>query len=1209
MDENKNNLPNGPYSQDNGSGNTAGEVHTTSTQTTIGEKRKKQKKEKKPRKKHYVLRFIGALFRFLLTLLLGMAIAYGSIAFALYYAVSGLTLDVLQQFGIGEGAEEYLSDQGEVDLTEISLLELIADLNSVRADLGNQTLQSMIDRYGIVLPEETKAKLPTDLFSIPLDVLLSSEAGNVVAEHLKFGYILSFLPENTLGEKAMEVLSERPLSLLTTGKYGELFAGLKLGYLTGVTFDENGVMQPKDPSVLTLQEALGDLDMGKVLTALTQNGDLLGVMATDLGNNEIAPILGGIMSGALLEKMCEGRLLKDVLLQDATSGRYTFSLTALATDVYLGDALGYTLVDDVWYSAYTDNGDDTDDVKASKMNATLADISLADVIGGTLSVEESFDGLYFGDLQNGYVRGDAITEPNPEPEGEPVIVGYHWFKDDKEVGKMQSELANISVNDVLNGKLDINATLGDLYFGDLQGYERRDVLEGDVIVDHKWVKVEADGTETEISAVLSAMADVVLSDVLNGKLDVSAALGDLTVGDVQGYIRGEDERWYREIKVEGEEPTLKYVGAVQNSISDIKLSDILNGEFDLAKSLEGVRMGEAMNYERGEITTPADPNKEGSYDVYAFTKADGTAVTGPMLEIANLPISDVINGTVDFEDTVKDMTIAEVLEYTLHDGVWYSEYSDDGDDTNDVPVKGILAVLAEKKINELNTATINAIALGEVLGYTHKDTDEDGEPDTWYDGEEVAEGIMGKFAGLTIGQLSDDDMVSDKLRELTLADAMNYTKVGDAWYSVYSDDGDDTNDVKVTGILAVLAEKQLNELSAATIEDITLAEALGYTYGDSDNDGVADAWYSGEEKVTGVMASMADLTIAELKNPSAVTDKLGDVKLAAVLGYTKNEADGAWYRDSDNHKASGVMAHLMDITVDGVEHEIDEMPLGYAFGFYRNENTGEWFTDAEMTQKPTGVTAALADIHLTHAREEFDEMKIGTLLGYDHVDTDADGEKDTWQHNGAPLESLDLVFADMPVADLGDSDKIAAAMQKAKLGDSLGFKKVGNTWYKTEIVGEEPQDVPVTGFMAALADSPIGSIETDVQTVLIGDMMSFTKIGGKWYDADDQEVTGVLAVLADSNLDTLSSDIEEITIGDLYSESEREGILKAIPADTKINELNTAIEDCTVQDLISCGVLTVSSTQAGVLDMTLSGWRDYSLVDFLQYLLNKAVPG
>jgi len=724
-----------------------------------------------------------------------------------------------------------------------------------------------------------------------------------------------------------------------------------------------------------------------------------------------------------------------------------------------------------------------------------------------------------------------------------------------------------------------------------------------VVVGHKWVKVADDLTETELTAMESALADISLSDAFKGNVDIENVFGDLTLGEVQGFTLESDGKWY---KSEGTPPVLTYVGAVQNSLANTKLLDVLNGNFTVSAAVSDLRLGDAMGYVRGEVITPADPLVPDSYDMFAFTKGTpAVAVTGAVLEVANMPLDRVLEGKADFADTIKSMPLGEVLEYTKHGDTWYVTYTDDGDDSNDVRATGILSLLADNAVRDINAATVDALVLGDVLGYEYKDTDTDGEGDTWYQGAVPADGLLVAFADLTVAQLSDPNMMATKVRTLTLAEAMGYEQHGGVWYSPYSDDGDNSNDVKLTGVLAVLAGKHLNEINSATIDGIKLGDALGYTYEDTDEDDVADTWYQNGVPATGMTATMADLTIGQLRESETVTAHFGSVHLYDVLGYRFE--DGSWLRNSDDHKASGIIAHLIGLTINEVEGEIDNMPLGYAFNFYRDENTGIWYTDAEHTEVPTGVTAALADIHLSSARTEFEDMKIGTLLGFVYVDTNDDDAPDTWQKKGGgALTGLDLVFADMLVSDLGNTDNIAMAMQSAKLGDSMGFKKHEGKWYKAKTVGDTlvaDTTKPVTGLFGALADSSIGSIEADVQNVQIGVMLDYHKDGSVWRDSEGNEITGMIKAIADSTLQTVATDFEQIEIGQLFDS--RTGIMAALPATTKISELDSAVQALKVGQLYEQGIIHLDDEVVTKLDnsVTTKNWRTMTIISFLEMAL------
>lgn len=1169
-------------------------------------RRYKKRRLKRPRP---LRRFL----RFLLILLLGMLVGYASIAGAVYYAVAYLTIDDLQKLGIAEGADEVLTESGEVDLTATSILDFLKDLEGIRSELSAYSINSLIARYGVVLPEETLAKLPQKLLGIPLSEFAEGDALSVVTENISCGYLLSFLPDGMLNAHMLDAIKDRPLSLLMEGKYGDLLAGVKLGYLTGVEFDGAGNVVYRDPDFPTSQECFALLDLGHLIGAITQNEDIMAVLATDLGDQDVAPILTGFMSGALFEKMCEGNKIADVLVADPETGRYAFSLTALTENVYLGDALGYTLADGVWYSVYTDNGDATDDTAVSTMEKTLAGIKLSEVIGGTLSLDATFDGLYLGDLQAGYVRGDAITESDPVG-GETRVTGYVWYKDGAVVSKMQSKIANVAVNDLFNGGLDVTAVLGELFIGDLQGY---------TLLDGHWYRSVAGGTEY-VGAVQNAIAGICLADVLNGNLDIVSTLSTLSLGDVQGYTLKSDG-WHRSVAGGTE-----YVGAVQNAVANVKLADILEGKFSISDALSELLLGDAMGYTRGEILTPADPADPASYDKYNFTKAGDTAVAGAMLEIANLKLSDVLDGKADFESTVKNIPLGDILEYTCYKGVWYESFVAE-DHADNKPAKGVLAVLADFTVNEITTENINKIEMGEILGYAPVDSDADGIRDGWKNGDKTVSGMMLVIADLSVGTLSNDSGLMSALRGITLGDALGYTKDGDTWYV------DEQKSAKVTGVIKALADRPISAINEQVINEIKLGDAIGYTYNTDEA-----RWYDGENLVTGAMANMSGLTLGQLRNQTDVVDKIGEMQLATVLDY---EWDGdEWICRKTARPATGMLEYLLPMQINGIEAHTSDMPLGYAFGYHRVN--GQWSTQVDSVVSPTGITAVLVDVQLCDAAETLNTMPLGQLLGH----TKQNG---TWYEkyvaegsaSNKKLSGITLAFADLSVSELGNATALSAAMQDVMLGEAMGYTKEDGIWYQ----GSGTEKTAATGILAALADSKLSEIEHDVadlpigtllgfkkdgsvwkdaesktvtgvlgaiadckaneleetlNTMKVGTLLGFTKSGAGWKDGAEAPVTGLLATISDTSVRDLPARMNGLTVGDVFAEDERTGVLAVVPATTPIAEIGDAVFECSVAELVTAGVLKPidPGKDALISGIVGSGWKSMPLADFMDAL-------
>ncbi len=1023
---------------------------------------KKKKSKTKRTKKYWKRRLrrrrrrrrVRRFFFFLLALLLGMVVAYGALFLAAYFAIGGLTIDTLQRFGIARDADQYLTENGDVDLTDMTLLELLADLRTVRGELSSYTLATLIDHYGLVLPEDVQRVMPTDLYDVPLDQLLSDQIGSAVTENLTMGYILSFMPGSMLNPRVIETISPRPLSLLTNGDFGALFADVKMGYLTGVTYDESGALVYQDPAVPTFQEVTAGLDLGDLLGAMTQNGDILKVIAENIGDAPAGPFVRGITEGAMIDDVAADMTVADLIVLNEETGRYEFSFKNLTANAVLGKTMGYTLVDGVWYSTYTDNGDATDDVRVTGLNAALADLSLGAIIDNQLSLTEVLGDLYVGDLQAGYERGDAIYG-TPEDGAEAPVIGYQWLKEGTPVAKTQQALADIPLADLLEGNLDLTAALGDILVGDAAGY---------TLVDGVWYSTYSDdedpANDVEVGGINAALADVSLASFINNQISLSEIFADMYLGDLQsGYERG-DAIYGTE---GGTEPSVvgyewqkdgADVTEMQKALANIPLADLMEGNLDLTAALSDLLVGDAAGYERGDEIPNADPNAPKRYQ---FLKADTTPVAGVMLEVSNLSLSALLNGTADLEGTVKGMTIAEVMEFTEVNGVYYSHYVAENDPAN-VKVTGVLAAIADLTIAGLNQSTVDAISLGEVLGFV-----KDG--DVWKDenGAPVT-GVSAKLADCTVGTFSDSDALIAELRELTLAEAMGYEKGTDGVYY-------DSNNAPITGILAELAEKPLNTINAATIDAISLSKILGLTLKDGvwcDENGTP---------VSGISAKLAECTIGMLSDPDTIGTKMRELTLADAMGYQKG-ANGIYY-DKNHQPITGILAELADKPLNTIDSAvIDGILVGRVMGYQQIESV--WY-ESDGTTPVTGLLLAFADLKVgdldsaQSVTSAIHKITLGDALGYTRKE---DGH---WYHvvdgEETLVRGLLAVLADSAVGEV-DLD-----INTIPLGIILNYHKdQDGFWYDEE-------NVKQTGIAALLAEETLDTLGPRLKALTIDDMM------------------------------------------------------------------------------------------------------------------------
>lgn len=289
----------------------------------------------------------------------------------------------------------------------------------------------------------------------------------------------------------------------------------------------------------------------------------------------------------------------------------------------------------------------------------------------------------------------------------------------------------------------------------------------------------------------------------------------------------------------------------QNFIDNLKLYEVL----DLTKSGEEY-IDNNGNKVNGIINTIAEKTvKELSdedtfnsiyiYQVMDYTldgsvykDKDGNAVTGTMKAIAGFTVGELSTKI----DTIK---IADVLEL-------------------DDSATGVLKFIFTKgsTIGSLTT-DIEDLKLGEALGIE----------------ESVATGIVKKFYNEKINTLND------KLNPDTLivADAMGYYyNSADSKYYNNFDGMTYTNEV--TGVMATLASKKLNEISGA-INDIKVLDVI-------DNSSPIIKLFSVEEQQNLTVGNLSNELVTKLNDGGTTVGKLYEAGL--ITGITMDSTSPAW---------------------------------------------------------------------------------------------------------------------------------------------------------------------------------------------------------------------------------------------------------------------------------------------------------------------------
>ena len=852
-------------------------------------------------------------------------------------------------------------------------------------------------------------------------------------------------------------------------------------------------------------------------------------------------------------------------------GDDTYDIGSVFDALLVGELLGYDKRGGTWYESKSSS------TEVSELYASIADLSVGALISGEVDIEATLAEIYLGELL-GYDKRDGTW--------------YESKTSDVKISELYASIADLSVGALISGEVDIEATLAEIYLGELLGYDKR---------DGTWY--ESKTSDVKVTEFYALIADLSIGDLTSGEVDLEQTLADLYLGELLGYDKREGT-WY-ESKTSDVKVTELYA-----SVADLSIGALISGEADIEATLAELYLGDLLGYE-----------KRG--DTWYDGKGSSTKLSRLYAEIAALTVGEMTSGDFRFASIFDGLFLGDVLGYT-HDGAWYAT---NPDGTKGAALGKIDAALAGIELGGLLggdgfdlASAFASVSIGDALGYYYDGSD-------WYessapDAAKVG-GIKARIAGYRLGALIDGSLVIDPaqlISGMTIGEVMGYTPV-------YKLDtlGEPTDEIdywcdadknRVTGFLASIAGEEIASLeNGSLMSKLSLGDALGYYYDGSD-------WYEssavGAAKVGGIMGVLANQKIDQL---GAAID---GVYIGEILGYSKHGED--WYEvyieedSSENVKASGIMAAFAGLTVadmsraDTVSAAMNKVTLGDALGYYYDGS--DWYESSDAdAEKVGGIMGVLADKKIDQLGSAIDGVYIGEILGYSKHGEDwyeVYIEEDSSENVKA--SGIMAAFAGLTVADMSRADTVSAAMNKVTLGDALGYYYDGSDWYESSDADAEK----VGGIMGSLASEKIGGLSSKLESARIGELLGYTNDGGTWYDGT-KEVTPIINKICNATFETLNATLEHLTLGDIFTEEQlSSGFLallggdlasrKAIELSTVPDEATSALQNAKIGTLMSCGILNISSEAQTKLDAwsALAGggdWRNFTIEQFINFVV------
>ncbi|MBO4284307.1 MAG: hypothetical protein J5958_06770 [Clostridia bacterium] len=968
-------------------------------------------------------------------------------------------------------------------------------------------------------------------------------------------------------------------------------------------------------------------------------------------------------------------------LRESLEGKSLGELTdyrSLLENVRLGDLMGYqSEKDDDGNTVWKDSGGNNLD----KVTEAIAKMTLSEITDGNFGVDRLLTGLYVGDL----LKYTTVQDDD----------GNTVWKDanGNDLDKVSETLAKQLATELVGGSFSVDNMLNDLYVGDLLKYKpvKNNPLDPAEITG--WYKE----TEGDVDKVTEALAKQKVSDLTSGTFEVGNVLTGLYVGDLLKYTPVKDDPLQPE-KITGWMDGDKAITGVDRATANIDLGKMINKTdgYKASDAFEDVYVGEAMGYQKGDLIPNTDPN-----DItvrYKWFKKDSTSgeytvATTPIEEkLSNYYLGDLMNGRV----TSKDLTGGPLHELlNLHavetplfyaDGVtpvlytsgeheneqatvkiWYDE--------NNVRQSDTINALADCTIEGIS-AQVNAIKVGSVTGHVLFE-------ETWYKAEFKTEdfnldgditedetryclsdstGVLASLSTLTIGDLSNNTLVTERVKTVKVGDAMGYSFFGDVWYT------DSTHATKVgPGVMLAIAGFTIGGLET-NIGTVKIGEVLGYTFYESE-------WYTDVEHthpVDGIMKPFVGMTIDEMKVSENVTNAVKTLKIGDAMGYFFHE--GVWYKDSGHtDPVTGMMKALAPKTVgqmDGISAPGENgIPVGELLGY---EKHGDYWYSAydsehpENNQEVTGVVGAICDSYVDNLSDDIKNMELGKTLSlykYNNPSDPTDPKNGKWFKDKAYTQEATGVmatFADLKIDELSNEALVSEKSKNVVIGDAMGYTYAGGVWYTDSTLA-----TPVTGVMKALAPKNVGSLNTLTNDMTVGEMMGYEKSAGVWYTDStlSTPATGVIQAVADSTIANLETDLNNtkvgkilgytynttenwwydgstktstiintvsdtelnnigtrlsnLTVADMFSETERQsGFLSFLPANALLSELGgsgpnsmtSIFQNTHMGDYVDRGLISLTLEKQARLDSMAPGWRNMTINGFLDAITNPIIP-
>ena len=830
---------------------------------------------------------LSRIIALVLTFVLGFFACFGILFFGGYLAYSKLTLD-----DMGVDTDSLLSKDANVDLTAMSLAEIIAEFASLGKD--ELTLKLMVDRYGLILSKDVDDFLTDELRTMPLSKVFAKDGTNAVLSEIYIGKMFGYeRQDNPAYNPAAPDAEPKYIWLDPETKEQVVNINGKISNITLAEFFSDGIDTKELVEGMTVGELM-ELTAKDNLPVYIEDGEGMMTPVTDIdpiviwydrNGQEVATVIGALANQSI----------------DDLNNEFA--------DIQMGQILGTVNYKGEYYT-YDVKRTSSEYIVLSPAESVITEIS-------DLSIE-GLTGQELNDRVNNMLVADLL-----DYEQDPVT-GKWMDSENREVNSIMAQIASSTIG-------NINQTIDGISFGEIAELvavdENGDIVEnpGSHVGTLTWYEkgYEKGSAGNKVATgVIASLADLSVSE-MSDEGALTDALKGVVVGDAMGYVKDGDT-WYTDDTKSTE------ASNIMSALADSTVGDMNTkiGTITFAE-IAGLTAVDA----EGNVIKDVDAE---AYDgiwyqkYYGKNHADNEPTTGLMAGLAHLTVDDLQNET-KVSDAVKKLKVGDAMGYRQYDGVWYSEYYGE-DDARNKPLTGLVKAIANDKVGEMDE-TAKHVTIGQIANliivddagnaYEPEDPhDYETYDGIWYEAyygvgdarNKPTTGLMAGLAHLTMEDLQDSEDVKAAVGDITAGDAMGYKQVDGVWL--------DESNQPLTGLVKAIAGSKVNDLNQ-DIQNTKFGDVAGLTYS-------GGVWLDEGAPATGIIASLADLTIEEISDETALSNAIQTVTVADAMAYKKS---GSGYVDKYNNPVTGFMAVIAPKQITEIESTLDSTEIGEFMGY------------------------------------------------------------------------------------------------------------------------------------------------------------------------------------------------------------------------------------------------------------------------------------